>query len=237
MTVCPLQPHFGVKQQKHLIDEMKPLTLTVSKIVNFFRIGWTVIEKSRPKHDPKWTRLCDFLATGSSWWRHFRWYCKDYRMLYWVKFWGWWLALVVSDIFQQTISWRRTRRRRRTSTIALSENAFTLIITRICRLIYFNLFEFSCLSRFHECFLSKLAVLLSVRVEARDNFLSCSCTVKHNCLYAVHWYKRWLVSNFQLNIVHYRCTVSRQLQLQRIWRHCERRLFKARFVRIPINIA
>ena len=39
---------------------MKPLN---HKTVNLFRIGWTVIEKSRPEYDPKWTRLCDLLPT------------------------------------------------------------------------------------------------------------------------------------------------------------------------------
>ena len=40
--------------------------ITISKTVNLF-----IIEKSRPKHDPKRTRLCDLLPTGSTcrWWR------------------------------------------------------------------------------------------------------------------------------------------------------------------------
>ena len=32
--------------------------------MNFLRIGLTVIEKSPPKHDQKWTDLCDLLPTG-----------------------------------------------------------------------------------------------------------------------------------------------------------------------------
>ena len=58
--------------------------ITVSKPVNFFRICWTIIEKSWPKHDPKWTYLCNLMPTESSQWRHFRWKVKtteDYALL------------------------------------------------------------------------------------------------------------------------------------------------------------
>ena len=61
--------------------------ITVFKTVNCFTIGWTIVEKSWPEHDPKLTRLCDLLQTGSSWWCHFRWKCKQYRGLWLVKFW------------------------------------------------------------------------------------------------------------------------------------------------------
>ena len=40
---------------------------TVSKTVNFFRIGCTIIKKLRPELDPKWTRLCEF--------KHIFWHC------------------------------------------------------------------------------------------------------------------------------------------------------------------
>ena len=85
---------------------------------NLFRIGWTIIEKSRPEHDPKFTRLYDLLATGSSLWLHFQSKCKEYRGLPCGKF-----EVASSDSFRdikKIISWRR----RRTSTIGLSENAF-----------------------------------------------------------------------------------------------------------------
>ena len=61
--------------------------IAVSKTANLFRIGWTVIEKSRPERDQNFTRLCDLLLIGSSLWRHFRYRCKDYRVLPCVKFW------------------------------------------------------------------------------------------------------------------------------------------------------
>ena len=35
-----------------------------------------ITEKSPPKHDQKWTRLCDLLPLWSSWCRHFRWNVK-----------------------------------------------------------------------------------------------------------------------------------------------------------------
>ena len=58
------------------------------------------------------------LPIGSSLWRHFRSTCKDYRVQACGNFFKS-LALIVSEIFTKTISWRR--RLRRTSTIALSE--------------------------------------------------------------------------------------------------------------------
>ena len=33
--------------------------ITLSKTVSLFEIGWTFIEKSRPEHNPNWTRSCD----------------------------------------------------------------------------------------------------------------------------------------------------------------------------------
>ena len=46
--------------------------ITLSETVNLYEIEWTVIEQSRPEHDPTWTRLCESLSTGSRLWRHFR---------------------------------------------------------------------------------------------------------------------------------------------------------------------
>ena len=51
--------------------------IAVFKTVNVFRIGWTMIEKALPEHDPKLTHLYDLLPTGTSLWRHFRSKCKD----------------------------------------------------------------------------------------------------------------------------------------------------------------
>ena len=59
------------------------------------RIGWTVIAKSRPEHDPKWTRYWDLLPTGSSCWRHFRWNVN--ALLNILKL----LAFVLSEIFKE----------------------------------------------------------------------------------------------------------------------------------------
>ena len=70
--------------------------ITVSKTVNCFRIGWTIIEKLRCELDLKWTHLCVLLSTRSSWWRHFRWKCKDYWRLCCIKFLKL-LALVASE--------------------------------------------------------------------------------------------------------------------------------------------
>ena len=82
-----LSPHFRSQGTKmsNMLHKMKwSPSITVCKIVNLSRIGWTVIEKSRPEHDPKWTRLCDLQPTGSSWWRHFQSTGKDYWGLWWV---------------------------------------------------------------------------------------------------------------------------------------------------------
>ena len=69
--------------------------ITLSKTVNLFEIGWTVIEKSRPEHDPKWTRLCDLLPTGSRLWHHFQSKCKHYLWGYYDKLYLlWWLPIV-----------------------------------------------------------------------------------------------------------------------------------------------
>ena len=64
----------------HNIRKWNPW-FTVSKTVKFARICWTVIEKSRPEHNPNWTRCFHLLPTGGNWWRHFRWKCKDCRGL------------------------------------------------------------------------------------------------------------------------------------------------------------
>ena len=68
---------------------------TLSKAVNRFKFGWPVIDKLRPEHDLKWTRLCDLLLTGSRWWRHIWSKCKDYRLLRGAKF------RIVSENFQK----------------------------------------------------------------------------------------------------------------------------------------
>ena len=39
------------------------------------------------EHDQKWTRLCDLLPTGISWWRHFRSKYKYCRAIHYGKFW------------------------------------------------------------------------------------------------------------------------------------------------------
>ena len=69
---------------------------------------WTVIEKLRHKHDPKWTRLCDLQPTGISWCRHFRSKYKDYREIHCVKFLRL-LFLAVSEISKKIILWRWSR--------------------------------------------------------------------------------------------------------------------------------
>ena len=86
-----LSPHFGgqgAKMSKRLHKKKRSPWITVSKTANVFRIGWNIIEKSRSELDPKWTRLRDLVPTRSSWWRHFRWKCKYYWELCWVKFWN-----------------------------------------------------------------------------------------------------------------------------------------------------
>ena len=60
-----------------------------------------------------WTRLCYLLPTGSSWCRHFRWKCKDFRGHAMLNF-----EVAIFSIIQD-----RRRRQRRTSTTALSKNA------------------------------------------------------------------------------------------------------------------
>ena len=76
---------FGLESQS--VEGSSTTTwIAVSKTVYLLRIGWTVIYKLPPKHDPKWTRSWDFLPTGSSWWRHFLWKCEGYRGLGCVKF-------------------------------------------------------------------------------------------------------------------------------------------------------
>ena len=45
----------GAKMSKILYKRKCTTWITVSKTVNLFRIGWTIIEKSRPEHDKKWT--------------------------------------------------------------------------------------------------------------------------------------------------------------------------------------
>ena len=62
--------------------------ISLSKTLNLFKIVWTVIKKSRPEQDPKWTRLCVLLHTGSRLWRHFWSKYKEYRGLYCGKFWS-----------------------------------------------------------------------------------------------------------------------------------------------------
>ena len=42
--------------------ERKPLNHSF-KNCKLLRIGWTVVDKSRPEQDPKWTRLCYLLPT------------------------------------------------------------------------------------------------------------------------------------------------------------------------------
>ena len=51
---------------------------------------WNRLNRNREiasQLDPKSTRLCDFLPTGSRLWRHLRSKCKDYRGLRCDKFW------------------------------------------------------------------------------------------------------------------------------------------------------
>ena len=91
----------------------------VYKTVNRLEFGWSVMEKSRFEHDPRLSRLCDLLPTGSRLWCHFR---RDYCGLRGGEFWSCWLKWI-PRYCKKIISWRR-RRRRWTSTIALNENAF-----------------------------------------------------------------------------------------------------------------
>ena len=115
-----LSPHFrsqGAKMSTWLQKSKWSPWITVSKT---FRIGWAIVEKSRPELDPKWTPLCDLLPTGSSWWRNFRWNVKTIEGYGALNF-----EIASFSSFQgppKIISWRRMRRR--TSTITLSENAF-----------------------------------------------------------------------------------------------------------------
>ena len=84
MTVDPLEPNFrgqGAQLSNSLHKRKWSSWTAVSKRVNVFRIGWAVTEKLQPEHDPKWTCLCNLRPIGSSWWRHFRWKCKDYYVL------------------------------------------------------------------------------------------------------------------------------------------------------------
>ena len=57
MTESPLEPHFrgeGPKISSKLQKRKWNPWITVSKTVNFLRIGWTIIEKSPPEQDQKW---------------------------------------------------------------------------------------------------------------------------------------------------------------------------------------
>ena len=82
------QPFMAVAFERHLLvnkqnkyddlDNTKcSISITLSTIGNIFEVGWTIIEKSRPEHDPNWTRLCNLRPIGSSWLRQFRWGCGD----------------------------------------------------------------------------------------------------------------------------------------------------------------
>ena len=76
-TWAPIFRGQGAKMANRLLHKRKlSYWITISKTVNSFRIDWSVIEKSRREHDPKWTCLCDLLLNGSSHWRHFRGKCK-----------------------------------------------------------------------------------------------------------------------------------------------------------------
>ena len=91
-----------------------------SKTINRFEIDRTIIKKSRPKHDQNWHVCaiscrpevdCDVISS-----RNVKtivgYIVANFKLL----------ALVVSEIFKNIISWWRWRQRW-TSTIALSENA------------------------------------------------------------------------------------------------------------------
>ena len=60
----------------------------LSKTVNLVEIDWYFIEKSRPEHDPKRTRLGALLPNRGRRWRHFRSKCKDFRGLRCGKCWS-----------------------------------------------------------------------------------------------------------------------------------------------------
>ena len=96
--------------------------ITISKSVNIFRIGWAVIEKSLPEHDPNervYAKPCrpevtSDVISGE--------HVKTFEGYAVLKF-----EVASFSSFRDTkiISWRRRRRRRqRTSKIALSENVF-----------------------------------------------------------------------------------------------------------------
>ena len=62
----------GAKMSNRLHERKWSAWITVSRAVNSFRIGWTLIEKRWSELDPKWTRLCDLVPTRSNWWHwHF----------------------------------------------------------------------------------------------------------------------------------------------------------------------
>ena len=110
-------PIFGVNEQQCLRDCTRESEAIESLSQNFFRIGWTITEKSQAEHEPKFTRLYDLLPIRSSSWRNFRW---NYRGLRFGKVWSRYTSNSFRDIQQKIISWWR----RRTSTTALSEKAF-----------------------------------------------------------------------------------------------------------------
>ena len=117
-----LSPMFGVKEEKCLIrciSANEALELRFAKQWKF--------SESRPEHDIKFTRLYDLLPTGNNLWHHFRSKCKDHEgntLHFEVD-----SSNNVRDIKKKIIP-RRQQRRRRTSTIALSENAFVFSLKR-----------------------------------------------------------------------------------------------------------
>ena len=129
-TVRPFGPHFRGQEANKCLNDLHNSKWSawtiIYKTVNLFEISWAVIEKSMHEHDLKPTRLCDLLPTGSKLWRLFWSKWKDYRGLRWQKCWSCYSFSSFPDM-KKIISWRRRRRRRwprRTSTIALNENAF-----------------------------------------------------------------------------------------------------------------
>ena len=87
--VHTIEAHFR-GQGAEMSNELQPREwstwIVISKTVNRFKIDWTVIEKSRPERDSKWTHLCDLLPTGSRWWCHFPLKCNYCRGLHCGKF-------------------------------------------------------------------------------------------------------------------------------------------------------
>ena len=101
---------------------------TVSKAVNFFRIGWTVLSRSRDPNMTKNLHVCTICCRPEVVYDVISGWNVKTKRYFVVNF-----EVASSNSFRdipKIISWRRRWRQRRTSTTALSENAFAFRLKR-----------------------------------------------------------------------------------------------------------